>query len=119
MNFFINSASAATANVHAAFLTFVYLFNDPLFIGFIIGILVSMLILGFMLSKNPRAIPFVMRYSFPECFHRANEHFSKKKIVCEISVVQFHKVYVRIRILFLLGILLVIAVTTAAILLQK
>ncbi len=87
------------------------LVHDDLFIGFVVGIVLTTLIIGFVVSENPRTIPFVLRYSFPECFTRASDHFEQNQIQCNLSLGQFNKVYVRIRILVLIAVIVIVGLS--------
>lgn len=76
------------------------LMSDNLFIGFLAGAVALIFVVGFVLSKDPRHIPFILRYSFPECFVRVRAHYAKCQRECLLSVEQFNQVYLRVRILF-------------------
>lgn len=114
-----NIGYAILANAQAAWLVLVNLSRDELFLGFAGGSILTLIIIGFMLTSNPRTIPFMIRYSFPDCFFEADNHFKKKAIACNISFLQFHKAYVRMRILLGMGITLFMSITIAAVYLQR
>lgn len=114
-----NIGSSFIANAHAGLITIQTLFRDDLFLGFGGGILLAMIIFAFFLTEHPRTIPFVVRYSFPECFYKASDHFDENNIVCDLELVKFHKTYVRIRMIFITGIMLFVSITIAAVYLQR
>jgi len=68
-------------------------------IGFFIGFVIAVLITGFILTKNPRHIPLILRYSTTESFARiANQGKHSKVYYTEFS--HFLKVYTQVRIVF-------------------
>jgi hypothetical protein len=109
---------AIIAQAHAALIMVQYLFHDQIFLGFAGGVLIAILVIAFILTGNPRTIPFILRYSFPDCFHRANDHFEKNQIACDISMERFHKIYVRMQLLLGTGLALFVSIAIAAVYLQ-
>lgn len=72
--------------------------TSPGLLGFIGGIIISSLIAGLILSRNPRHIPLILRYSSEESFGKIvarNQHHHY-----DHSFAEFIKVYTRIKILF-------------------
>jgi|688.fasta_scaffold468897_2 hypothetical protein len=111
--------SSIVANANAGWITLIALFRDDLFVGFSVGIIITTIIIAFFLTEHPRMIPFVVRYTFPECFYKASDHFDENNIVCDLELVKFHKTYIRIRMIFASAITLFISITIAAVYLQR
>jgi len=82
-------------------LFFLSLLVNKLFMGFLVGIVMTVLLVGFLLSKNPRHIPMILRYSSAESFQRISERNSNGTF--DKSFSQFGKIYSQIRALFLIA----------------
>ena len=69
--------------------------GKPIIIGFIFGILFATLIIGFIITSNPRHIPTILRYSpydgFQKIGHRATDG------TYQTSFTEFMKHHTRVR----------------------
>lgn len=99
---FFSSIIAAFSSAHYFFLD---LFHSDLFLGFLFGFLLAVVIVGYTLSIDPRHIPFVLRYSVPVSFEKINERdihrFGKSRVTFE----RFVKIYFITR--FMIALLLI------------
>ncbi|GEM_PF-2397246 len=87
--------------------------SDKLFLGFITGAFSTMLLTGFMLSKDPRHIPIILRYSLYDSFIRLAP--KDRRGVVKMAFTEFIKLYAQTRALFLLSfIAFCVMVTTIA-----
>lgn len=69
-----NFLSALRASGHDIFLFMSSLLHNPYLLGFLLGLLVSTLVGGLLLSRNPKHIPLILRYSAEESFR----HITKR-----------------------------------------
>ncbi len=87
--------------------------SDKLFLGFITGALLSMLVSGFVVSQNPRHIPLILRYSLYDSFIRLAP--KDRRGVVKMAFSEFIKIYAQTRALFLIAfIAFCVMVTTVA-----
>ncbi len=98
MNNFLQGIQALTNDIGLFFST---LFSNSTITGFGTGIIVSTIVTGFILTKDPRRIPLILRYSSAELFQKINPQAPNG--VYRVSFLQFLKLYTLIRILFLIA----------------
>jgi len=75
------------------------LFYNSSFIGFFCGVGLTLIVTAFVLTKNPRHIPLILKYSSTEGFKRIspkNEHG-----IFQIALVHFLRMYTQVRLMFL------------------
>ena len=92
---FFQGILAATSDFRLFFMS---LLANKLFLGFASGVLFSVLLTGFVISRDPRRIPLILRYSSDESFQKiaprdANGMFT-------LAFTNFLKIYTQIRTLF-------------------
>lgn len=75
--------------------------------GFLFGVFMAIIIAAFVMTKDPRAIPLILRYSQMDSFMKVVEKQKKKKKegTITLSFSKFVKVYTQIRLLFLIAII--------------
>ena len=74
------------------------LFYNKMLISFLSGIVVAFLVTGFVLTKNPRHIPIILRHSSVESFQRiANRQTNG---TYEMSYSDFVAIYTKTKTLF-------------------
>lgn len=97
-------------------LFFSKVFAHSLFTGFLSGCIITIIIVGFILSEDPQHIPTMLRHSCPEGFKKiqTKNHMS----VCVLSYTKYEKIYLRVRVLFF-GSMLAFCVMVTTILLKK
>ena len=69
--------------------------------GFLVGTVITVLLVGFILSKNPLHIPMILRYSRAESFQRIADR--NQSGTFDRSFSEFVKVYSQVRALFLIA----------------
>lgn len=67
-------------------------------IGFMFGLLTTVIIIGFIITKNPKHIPAMLRYSSMESFQRIAAR--DKNGTYQMAFSKFVKIYTEIRTLF-------------------
>lgn len=78
-------------------LFFSSLFHNNLFVGFVGGVFITIIISGLIITKDPKRIPLILRHSSSECFEKiANRH---ENGTYNIAYSHFLKIYTRVRIL--------------------
>ena len=75
--------------------------TDKLFAGFIAGVFSTMIMTGFIITKDPRHIPLILRYSVHESFMRVAPKDSRG--VIQMAFIEFLKIYTQVRALFLVA----------------
>lgn len=75
--------------------------HNKLVLGFLGGIVVASLVVGFVLTKNPKNIPIMLRYSMTESFDRISRR--DKNGTYQLAFSNFIKIYSQVRILFLIA----------------
>lgn len=93
----ISTIIAATQDMYLFLQELVF---NPIFVGFLAGSIVSILAVGLILTKNPKHIPTILRYSSTESFHKISGR--TKDGTYTMGFAPFLRVYALVRILFLL-----------------
>lgn len=96
------------------------LFNKGI-IGFILGIFVTVAVASFVLTKDVKAIPLILRYSQMDSFLKLVEKRKKreKEGTILLSFSKFLKVYTQIRLLFLITIISFFVMITTVVLTSR
>lgn len=111
MSNFFYSAIASGKDMGMFFTNLIY---NKSFTGFIAGIFVTTLIIGFILTKNPRHIPIILRYSEVESFQRLAQRDENGTYRQAFSA--FVRIYTRVRTLFVMSfIIFIVMIITAMI----
>ena len=87
------------------------------FIGFLIGILVTALTTSFILTEDPRHIPLILRYSSLESFSRIAERHENGTY--NLAFKSFLKMYLCVRVLFLIALIVFFGMIVAVAVLAK
>lgn len=82
-------------------LFFLSLFQNNVFLGFLLGLVIALLITGFILTQNPRNIPTMLRYSSFDSFQRISSR--AKDGTYDMAYSAYLKMYSQIRMLFLIA----------------
>ncbi|PIR73929.1 MAG: hypothetical protein COU35_05135 [Candidatus Magasanikbacteria bacterium CG10_big_fil_rev_8_21_14_0_10_47_10] len=84
-------------------------------VSFLFGFLISVLVIGFIITGNPRYLPIVLRYSLFDSFNKIAT--CDKTGVFQEPYSKFVKVYTRIRFFFLSTIILFVAIVISIVVL--
>ncbi|HLD30980.1 MAG TPA: hypothetical protein VJB41_02155 [Patescibacteria group bacterium] len=84
------------------------------FIGFVFGVIIAVIISGLVITKNPKHIPLILRYSSAECFEKIAKR--NKSGIYQMAFTNFIKIYTRVRTLFFMA-FIAFCVTIATVLL--
>lgn len=82
-------------------LFFMSLLHNKVILGFIFGILLTVLIIGFLITKNPSHIPVILKYSATDGFQKISERDTTGTY--NMSYTAYTKMHTQIRSLFLLA----------------
>lgn len=117
------SASMSSVGYDIAFF-FRGLAGNQLLFGFLLGMMTTVFITGFILTENPRHIPMMLRYSQLNSYRRINEHRARRHRAkhgdhppyTDLAFEEFVKIYIRVRVLFLLAFLFAAALVILSLL---
>lgn len=105
---FVASLTAITNDIHVVILNIIF---EKLFWAFAAGVLLSTLTTAFILTKNPRHIPLILRYSKAESFQRIGQRDTKGTYITSFN--KFARLRTEIHLLFYLMIaMFAVMVTT-------
>ncbi|MFH1946703.1 MAG: hypothetical protein ABIJ23_00885 [Candidatus Magasanikbacteria bacterium] len=76
------------------------LLQNKILLGFIFGLLITALTAGFILTKNPKNIPIILRYSSMEAFEKISKR--DKNGTYQLAFTNFLKIYTQTRTLLLI-----------------
>ncbi len=79
------------------------IFHNSSFLGFILGVFVTTVLIGFVLTENPTHIPLMLRYSSFVSFHKINARHPNGTF--SMAYTTFVNLYTKIRILFLVALI--------------
>jgi hypothetical protein len=81
------------------------LFGNTTFWAFTGGIILSVLIMAFVLTKNPKQVPLILRYSQTDSFMQLAQNQSGQMSdgTYQIPYTAFVKMYHQVKTLFLMG----------------
>lgn len=79
------------------------IFTNTQILGFLVGFVISVLATGFILSKNPRHLPIILKYSMLESFERIVKREHPR--LQHASFENFIKMYVEIRTIFFVALI--------------
>ncbi|MFH1789967.1 MAG: hypothetical protein ABH832_02780 [bacterium] len=96
---FSNFFNGIMANSRDMGLFFDNLFHNHGFLGFMAGIIIAVVVIGFILTKNPKHIPIILKYSEVESFQRIAHRDKNGTYLQAFS--NFVTLYTRVRTLFL------------------
>jgi len=91
--------------------------SDKLFLGFLTGACMTLLVTGFILSKDPRHVPLILRYSLHDSFLKIAPRDHRG--VIQMAFSEFIHIYTQIRILFLLSFIAFCAMVATVAVLYK
>lgn len=114
MQNFFHAITASTQDV-ALFVSSVL--ANKLFTGFAVGMLVSVLLTGFIITKDPRRIPLILRYSSMESFQKIAPR--RNNGVYDMAFIRFLKMYTQVRTLFLMAFVAFCVMVTTVVLTYK
>jgi hypothetical protein len=77
------------------------IFHNSLFLGFITGFIVTVLVIGYVLTKNPRHIPIILRYNAIQSFQKIAPR--DKNGTYSIAFSDFIRVYTEVRTIFFIA----------------
>ncbi|MFH1291574.1 MAG: hypothetical protein ABIH87_00005 [bacterium] len=106
---FINSMLSSGKDVG---LFFINIFHNKSFLGFVGGLFLAVLVIGFILTKNPRHLPIILRYSDVESFEKIAKRDKNGTYLTAFS--SFLKIYTRTRTLFLMSFIVFITMIITA-----
>ncbi|MCB9798941.1 hypothetical protein H6758_04420 [Candidatus Nomurabacteria bacterium] len=108
MDNFIQGIIAISADLKEFF---VYLAFNRVFLSFASGAIISILIVGLILTKNPKDIPVILRYDSTQGFQRISARTESGTF--EHSYSRFVKLHAQIRILALIAMITFFVAITA------
>jgi hypothetical protein len=89
---------ASTAEIKMFFSSVIL---NSMFSGFLVGSLVTIIIIGFVLSQNPNHLPLILRYSCPNGFNKLLGWHKDRNTICPLTYEAYEKIHARVRVLFL------------------
>ncbi len=94
-----------------------FIYNKGL-VGFVFGIFIAATVTAFILTKDPRALPIMLRYSQMDSFMKVVEKKKKRKKEGTITLPfsKFIKVYTQVRMLFFVAIISFFVMITTVVL---
>lgn len=92
------------------------IFHNNLFVGFIIGFVITVLVIGYILTKNPRHIPVMLRYTAMQSFQKIAPR--EKNGTYSIAFSDYVRVYTQVRTLFLIAFISFCVMVTTILLTQ-
>lgn len=97
-NNFINGLQALISTVRLSLYT---LLSSNVLIGFLGGMIITTLVILFILTKDPRRIPLILRFSAADSFQRIAK--KNKNGTYQLAFINFVKIYSQVRILSLVS----------------
>ncbi|MBU2542194.1 hypothetical protein KJ785_01375 [Patescibacteria group bacterium] len=94
---FLFGVKAISGDIHL-FMT--NILHNKSTIGFAFGLLIATLVAGLIITKNPRHIPIILKYSSMEAFQKIAKR--DKKGTYQIAFTNFIKMYTQLRTLVLI-----------------
>ena len=82
------------------------------FMGFLSGMVVAVIVVGVVLTKDPRHIPLILRYSPTDSFQKIAQRDSNGTYLMAYS--NFVKIYTRVRTLFMIAVIMFMAMFITA-----
>ena len=73
------------------------IFSNSLFSGFLAGCFLTLIVVGFILSEDPKHIPIMLRYSCETGYQKISQKDGSS--TCIFSYAQYEKIHNRVRIL--------------------
>jgi hypothetical protein len=93
------------------------LVHNKILWGFSFGILLTVLIVGFFITKNPKQIPVILQYSATEGFQKLSER--EQNGTYQTSYSTFIKIHAQIRMLFLIATIALCVMITTMVMMAK
>lgn len=112
-NFFLG----LTAIIHDIRLFFDENLHNSAVLGFTAGLFTTVLVVGFIITKNPHHIPIILRYSSFESFQKIAARDSSGTFKDSFS--NFVKIYTQVRMLFLMTFISFCVMITTIVLVSK
>ncbi len=78
--------------------------------GFLVGIFIATFITSFVLTKNPKHVPLILRYSAITSFEKISKR--NKNGTYEMAFTKFLKMYTQIRTIFMISIIMFFVMIT-------
>lgn len=75
--------------------------HNSSFLGFIAGFLITVLVVGYILTKNPKNIPVILRYNAMQSFQKIAPR--DKNGTYNIAFSDFVRMYTQVRTLFFIS----------------
>lgn len=95
---FLFGIIALTQDIH---LFMSSILNNSSFLGFVTGFLITVLVVGYILTRNPKNIPIILRYSAMQSFQKIAPR--DKNGTYSIAFSDFVRVYTQVRTLFFIS----------------
>ncbi len=95
---FVNGIVAITREITLFLFALV---GNRMLVGFLLGAVIAILVVGFILTKNPKHIPVILRYSSAESFQKIVRRNGEGTY--QVPYSNFIKLHARIRTLFLMA----------------
>jgi hypothetical protein len=109
MNNFIFGVDAVLSSLSGVLKVFI---ANPWFWGFSIGLLISTLVHGFILSANPKQVPIILFNSKADSFQKI--HAPQKNGSYQVSYSEFAKIAEEVKLVFSLSLFLFLSIVLAA-----
>lgn len=77
------------------------IFHNSLFLGFIVGFVLTVLVIGYILTKDPRHIPVMLRHNAMQSFQKIAPR--DKNGTYSMAFSDFIKMYTQVRMLCLIA----------------
>lgn len=85
--------------------------------GFSFGIFLTIIIVGFFITKNPKQIPIILQYSAADGFQKLSER--EQNGTYQTSYSTFIKIHTQIRTLFLIAVISICVMITTMLVMTK
>lgn len=98
-------------------LFFLNIIHNKILWGFSFGIFLTIIIVGFFITKNPKEIPIILQYSATDGFQKLAER--EQNGTYQMSYSTFVKVHTQIRTLFLIAVISICVMVTTMMVMAK
>lgn len=93
------------------------LIHNKILWGFSFGILLTIIIVGFFITKNPKQIPVILQYNAADGFQKLSER--EQNGTYQTSYSTFVKIHTQIRTLFLIAVISICVMVTTMFVMAK
>lgn len=103
---------SATTNEISLFMDSII--HNKSLLGFLFGLVIAALITGFIITKNPKHIPIILKYSSMDAFQKISKR--DKNGTYKMAFTKFLKIYTQMRMLTLMTLISFFVMITTIIL---